>query len=234
MSPAETAGVEGAANRPGTVSARAVGEAGTLTARGERTRRVLTTAGRRVFETAGFHDARIVDVAAAAGCAVGSFYSYFESKEELFLVLLIELENEVYEEPDRLPVTADPVQRMRETNRLYFESFRRNSAFWAVVEQARLQSDAARQLLVDRHQYHRSRTFRALSAWQQEGLIPEDVNVEFAATALGAMTERCAYLWFVMGEPMQFDDAVEEITRLWVKGLGLRSRPRKRQTSSNR
>lgn len=232
MSPANSPDLDSTASRPGTVSARAVGEAGTLTARGERTRRELLNAGRRVFETAGFHDARIVDVAAAAGCAVGSFYSYFESKEELFLVLLIELENEVYEEPDRLPATANPIDRVRETNRLYFESFQRNSAFWSVVEQARLQSDAARQLLVDRHQYHRSRTFRALSAWQQEGLIPDNVNVEFAATALGAMTERCAYLWFVMGEPMEFEDTVEEITRLWVKGLELKSAPRRRHRAS--
>src|SRR5437588_6376636 len=120
-----------------------------LTARGQRTRRALLDAGRTVFERDGYHDARIVDVAAEAGCAVGSFYTYFSSKEELFKVLLIELEGEVYREPARLPVDAPPIDRLRETNRLYFESFRRNSAFWAVVEEAGLQSKEARQLLTD-------------------------------------------------------------------------------------
>ena len=192
-----------------------------LTARGHRTRRALLDAGRTVFERDGYHDARIVDVATTAGCAVGSFYNYFDSKEELFKVLLIELEGEVYREPARLPADAAPIDRLRETNRLYFESFRRNSAFWAVVEQAGLQSKEARQLLNDRHHYYRSRTERALALWQAEGLIPPEVNLHFAATALGAMTERCAYLWFVLGEAVDVDEAVTEITRLWADALKL-------------
>jgi len=195
--------------------------AASLTARGQRTRRALLDAGRRVFEQDGYHDARIVDVATQAGCAVGSFYNYFESKEELFKVLLIELEGEVYREPARLPADAAPVERLRETNRLYFESFRRNSAFWAVVEEAGLQSKEARQLLTDRHHYYRARTERALALWQTQGLIPADVDLTFASTALGAMTERCAYLWFVLGEEVVLDEAVENITRLWADVLKL-------------
>jgi hypothetical protein len=35
------------------------------------------------------------------------------------------------------------------------------------------------------------------------------------------MTERCAYLWFVFGEPMDFDHAVDRITELWVRALML-------------
>lgn len=193
-----------------------------LTARGQRTRRALLDAGRKVFERDGYHDARIADVAREAGCAVGSFYNYFESKEEFFKVLLIELEGEVYREPARLPSDAAPVDRLRETNRLYFESFRRNSAFWAVVEQAVLQSKEARQLVNDRHHYYRARTERALALWQANGLVSPDVNLRFAAAALGAMTERCAYLWFVLEEQVDFDEAVEEVTQLWARALQLK------------
>lgn len=176
-----------------------------------------------MFEAQGYHDTHIADVATAAGYAVGSFYTYFDGKASLFRELLIELEDEVYSEPTRLPVDAAPVHRLRETNRLYFESFRRNSAFFVVVEEAAMQHDEARRLLADRRHYYHSRTRQALVQWQAKGAIPEHVNLEFAAFALGSMTERCAYVWFALKEPVDFDTAVDEITKLWVKALELRS-----------
>lgn len=133
----------------------------------------------------------------------------------------MELEDEVYSEPTRLSVDAPPRERLSETNRLYFESFRRNSAFYVAVEEATIHSEEARRLLSDRHRYYHERTRRALSHWQARGAIPAHVDLQFAAFALGSMTERCAYMWFALNEPVDFDAAVDEITRIWVKALEL-------------
>lgn len=190
-----------------------------LTRQGARTRRQLLRGAKRAFEKQGFHRTRVQDITTAAKTAVGSFYTYFESKEEVFRILLVELENEVYDEPTRLPRDAAPYDRLHETNRLYFEAFRRNAAFWTVVEEAAMRNEAARRVLTSRHRNSQARAEAAFQAWQQRGIIPAHVDIGFCATALGAMTERCAYMWFVLGEPIDFDDAVDRITRLWAQVL---------------
>src|SRR6185503_2921760 len=49
-----------------------------------RTRERLVEAAKEIFEKDGFLDARISDIAARAGQSHGSFYYYFDSKEEIF------------------------------------------------------------------------------------------------------------------------------------------------------
>ena len=58
--------------------------------RTEHTRRKLLDAGLRVFARDGFEAARIEDIAAASGHTRGAFYANFETKEDLFVVLLEE------------------------------------------------------------------------------------------------------------------------------------------------
>ena len=48
-----------------------------------------------MFERDGFLEARITDIAARAGVAAGSFYTYFTSKEEAFAAVIEELSEEM-------------------------------------------------------------------------------------------------------------------------------------------
>jgi hypothetical protein len=57
--------------------------------------------------------------------------------------------------------------------------------------------------------------------WQAAGLTRPDVDVHYAANLLGAMVDRSAFLWFVMGEPYDEDRAVASITDLYANALGL-------------
>ena len=45
-------------------------------------------AAQKVFERDGFLDARITDITATARTATGSFYTYFNGKEEIFLAVV--------------------------------------------------------------------------------------------------------------------------------------------------
>lgn len=56
-----------------------------------RTRTELLAAAKRLFGEHGYHDTKITDIAAAAGRAVGSFYTHFDDKEQLLAVLRSEL-----------------------------------------------------------------------------------------------------------------------------------------------
>ena len=52
--------------------------------KGMQTRARLLDAAKVVFERDGFLDARIADIAETAQLAIGSFYHYFDSKEQIF------------------------------------------------------------------------------------------------------------------------------------------------------
>lgn len=65
------------------------------TERGRRTRRKLLDAATIEFGERGFHDASISSITRRAGVALGSFYTYFESKEAIFRDLVRDLSDGV-------------------------------------------------------------------------------------------------------------------------------------------
>lgn len=58
------------------------------TERGRRTQRAILDAAAAEFGEKGFHESSIVSITIRAGVALGSFYTYFESKEALFKALV--------------------------------------------------------------------------------------------------------------------------------------------------
>jgi AcrR family transcriptional regulator len=58
------------------------------TERGRKTVRKLLEAAAKEFGQRGFHEAAITGITQRAGVALGTFYTYFESKEELFRALV--------------------------------------------------------------------------------------------------------------------------------------------------
>lgn len=61
------------------------------TARGRATRRKILDAAAQDFGENGFHESSIVSITRRAGVALGSFYTYFESKDELFRALVSDM-----------------------------------------------------------------------------------------------------------------------------------------------
>ena len=65
------------------------------TARGERTLRKILDAARDEFGDRGFADSSIVGITQRAGVALGTFYTYFDSKEALFQALVRDMSAQV-------------------------------------------------------------------------------------------------------------------------------------------
>ena len=81
-------------------------------ARGARTQRRILTAALDVFAEHGYHDSRIEQITAAAGCSRPTFYQYFSSKEDVFRALAAHVGRSVVEMTDALgPVTPDAAGR---------------------------------------------------------------------------------------------------------------------------
>jgi len=90
--------------------AQAAGDKEPRTERGRKTLRRLIDAAAGEFGERGYHDAAITGITRRAGVALGTFYTYFESKEEVFRALVREMSRAtrahvaeaVKDAPDRL------------------------------------------------------------------------------------------------------------------------------------
>ncbi len=65
------------------------------TARGEKTLRKILDAALAEFGQQGFHDSSIVGITSRAKVALGTFYTYFDSKEAVFAALVRDMSDQV-------------------------------------------------------------------------------------------------------------------------------------------
>ena len=79
----------------GSASSAAAGDKAPRTARGERTLRKILTAALEEFGERGFSEASIVGITRRAKVALGTFYTYFDSKEEVFQALVRDMSAQV-------------------------------------------------------------------------------------------------------------------------------------------
>ena len=66
------------------------GLSGAVETKGDRTRAALIEAAYQLFNNKGYHATSMRDIADAAGLALGGIYNHFQSKEDIFVAMLIE------------------------------------------------------------------------------------------------------------------------------------------------
>ncbi len=114
------------------------------TRRGEKTREKLLQAAEIEFGERGFHDAAISGITQRAGVALGTFYVYFDSKEEVFRALVTYMNQltrkwiaaRIAESPDRLTAERRGVQAFMEFVREHRNLYRIVSEAQFVAEDA--------------------------------------------------------------------------------------------------
>jgi AcrR family transcriptional regulator len=204
----------------GASSARSPDSKAPIRRRGVRTRAQLVRAAQKVFQRDGYLDARVADIAAAAGVAHGSFYTYFDSKEDVFRELAEAVVKEVYAALDT-PDESDPRDRIRAINRRYMELYERHALVLGLIEQVGNLGEfhglrrALRARFVDRVE----RVIRGLEADRETG--PEPLDPHLIASALVGMIDSFAYSWFVLEEPFDREVALANLDAIWLRTLGI-------------
>jgi len=198
-----------------------------LTERGRRTRENLLAAGRRVFEERGYANTRMSDIAKAAGVSHGTVYTWFDDKESLLRALVDDIVTEVFAALAIGDDVPEPERRMLEANRRYLAAYRRHGRMLEVVEEAAATDARYRDALAGVRRDHVGRVTRDIARMQRDGIAERDVDPSVAAGALCAMVEGFGRHWYGRGEQAvsTHDDetAVETLTRLWARGLGIRT-----------
>jgi AcrR family transcriptional regulator len=200
-------------NRPGTrvTSTFAALPPHPPTERGQRTRARLIRAAEVVFGNVGYHDARISEITRQAGVALGTFYLYFPSKEELFRAMLAGINH------DLRRTLSEGTQELRtraemeaEGLRLFFHFLRRHRKLYRIVKQAEGIDPA-----LYREYYRRiARGYqRGLAEAMKRGELKR-VDPELAAYALMGVADFVASRYIIWEDGLdqsKFDQLVEII-----------------------
>ncbi|MTE17159.1 TetR/AcrR family transcriptional regulator [Nocardia aurantiaca] len=194
------------------------------TRRGQRTRSALIDAAREVFERDGYLDAKIADISKTAGMASGSFYTYFDSKEEIFAALVEQVSEEMLHPHvrERSGIT-DTRALIEAANRDYLLSYKRNARLMALFEQVAHIDENFRRLRVERGKAFAQRNARMIRELQESGQASADLDPMITAHALSAMVSRMAYMVYVQKQRIPFEKLVTTLTQLWVNALQLKS-----------
>ncbi|MCK9250380.1 MAG: TetR/AcrR family transcriptional regulator [Solirubrobacteraceae bacterium] len=196
--------------------------AGPSTARGRATRQAIVDGARAVFERDGFLDARITDIAAEAGVATGSFYTYFVDKSAVLAAVLGEVQEELLH--PRLSHAGHHerfVDLLAASHRAYLAVYRDNARLMALREQVATIDPDFRELRRRRGRPFIDRNARTIERLQAAGLADASLDPDLAARTISGMVSRAAYSAFVLGDDVDFDALVATVTRLWMGALGI-------------
>ncbi|MFC9460604.1 TetR/AcrR family transcriptional regulator [Streptomyces sp. NPDC058430] len=191
-------------------------------ARGVRTRNALITAAREVFERDGYLDARITDISKAAHVASGSFYTYFNSKEEIFQALVEQVQEEMLHPHlrERTGIT-DTRQLIDASNREYLRAYKKNARLMALFEQVAQIDEKFMALRIERGNAFARRNAKLIQALQESGEADTSLDPLVTAHALSVMVSRMAYMVFVLGQRIPFERLVTTLNKIWENGLQL-------------
>jgi AcrR family transcriptional regulator len=190
--------------------------------RGARTRAAIVAAAKDVFERDGFLDARVTDIAEAANVAHGSFYTYFRTKAQVLAAVLSEIQEEMLQPGVRDEPQGDPAAAIEAANRAYLLAYQRNARMMAVLDQVAAIDDEMRRVRLERNRVFAERNAASIERLQRAGLADPALDPVPAAMAMGGMVSRMANLVFVHGYPLEMEELVDVVTRLWVNALGIR------------
>jgi AcrR family transcriptional regulator len=193
----------------------------TLTARGKRTREALLSASRVIFERDGYLAARITDIADEARVSHGTFYTYFDSKLEIFMALAKEVRKELSETsaPHLRTDLDDPVEQIRTANEGFIKSYLDNARLMLAYEQvasiepemAALQRDGSREFT--------DRAMRLIKHLQRDGWARSDIDPLHVAAALTGMVGRFCQNWANGYYEFDMERAVSELSGIWVRAI---------------
>ncbi len=107
------------------------------TERGRRTLRSLLDAAALEFGANGFHATGITEITRRAGVALGSFYTYFASKEEIFRALVSDVSAQVRARvAPHVEAAPDALAKEAAAQRSYLEFAANNQLIYRIIDEA--------------------------------------------------------------------------------------------------
>jgi AcrR family transcriptional regulator len=198
------------------------------TARGRRTERALLEAARFIIARDGYATAKIADIAALAGTAMGSFYTYFAGKENLLVALAVDFKHDIGRRFAAIDTKRPGLEElMRELVACYWDAYVAHAPVLAGIQQAAATSHEV------------SETWRGLRADSRRQLTASivfmqsrghglGIDPDAASSALCAMMDGFCRTWIVGGgevdrETIERSVAVDTLAAIWYRTVAFRT-----------
>ncbi|MBY0305117.1 MAG: TetR/AcrR family transcriptional regulator [Sphingomonas sp.] len=201
-----------------TLSAASAGKA-PRTDRGRRTLRAILDAAAIEFGERGFHDTSISGITRRAGVALGSFYTYFDSKDAVFRALVRDMSDQVrdYVTPH---IRAAPNQIAAERAGLvsFIDFVRGHKEIYRIIDEAEFVDPAS---FRDHYQITADRISQRLEAAAARGEVRGDAP-EVLAWAIMGMNVFLGLRFGVWGNERSAESVADVIAGLLAHGIALR------------
>jgi AcrR family transcriptional regulator len=162
-------------NQDALVSAASDGKA-PRTARGERTLRKILDAARDEFGERGFAESSIVAITQRAGVALGTFYTYFDSKEAVFQALVRDMSAQVRDHvAPAFKDAADALDGERRALEAFLRFARAHRDVYRIIDEAEFVEPAAYR---EHYETTATRIAARLVAGRDKGDISSDYSDE--------------------------------------------------------
>jgi len=191
------------------------------TERGRRTHRALLDAAAQEFGACGFHATGITDITRRAGVALGSFYTYFESKEAIFRALVNDLSAQVKARvAPGVSAAPDAAARERAALDAFLGFVREHQLIYRIIDEAEFVApDAYRQ----HYETSVARVAARIERGAEEGSFRAGVG-EVEAWAIVGMNVFLGLRYGVWGGAVADEQAavIARANQLLSEGLGKR------------
>lgn len=205
----------------GTSAGRRSRTANGATEKGERTRQLIISSAREVFEDKGYVDVRVSDIVRKAGIAHGSFYTYFNNKLEVFQAIVrqvgMDVDEAVQRRPEEMP--GDWRKNLLSANLRYLELYQRNAKIYVLMEQTATIDEEVKAIRLAGRERQLARVERSLRHLQERGIASTDIDVPLTTAALVTMLSGLA-LWLNLAEKdIDLQTLAETVTDIWAKAI---------------
>lgn len=193
------------------------------TRKGQRTEAAFLAAAREVFAEKGFLNAKIADIAEAAGRSAGSFYNYYDNKEMLLEALLEQFSEEVLDATSRSHRKGDPYENIVEAVRAYWTSYRNYlPEMIGVFQLSMTDPEYARRWRRNRAAGISS-IIAGLESARADG-YETGLDTGLLASALVSTLESFCWVWMAAGgdediAPPDDEQAIQTLAAIWYRAV---------------
>src|ERR1700686_4230487 len=168
-----------------------------------------------VFAESGYFNAKVTDIAKAAGVADGTIYLYFDGKEELLTTIFREHTRTYLQAPERRPE-----ELIRIAIRHHLETLGRDRAL-AVVAQVELRHSLKYMSLLSHQEVgdYLGILRKIVEQGQADGVFRRTLHPQLAAKALFGVLDEMVTSWVLSDKEYALADQADGVADLVLNGL---------------
>jgi len=191
------------------------------TFRGASKRERILRAAVDVFAEHGYFNAKVSQIAKAAGVADGTIYLYFDGKEDLLITIFREhTRNYLHALEQQMANVNHAEERLRIAVRHHLETLGRDRAL-AVVSQVELRHSLKFMSLLSQEEVadYLNIIRKIVESGQQEGVFRRTVHPQLVAKAVFGVLDEMVTSWMLSEKDYDLGSHADEVADLLLTGL---------------